>query len=190
MSIHRTTNPMSLSHLGVLTKVLALIPLIQRPCPGFSRRLVYLHNFFLIRWTHRITFFPHRSTGAPNPLITSVTRRWTPISLSSLLWEILPGTATTEVGDFSTCSASGHSLTRFTDFFNGWQPGVLQKVVDNCHCNPFGDVRRLLFLSSWDIFLTPSSLDQPTCCANQGIFTINKDTNCKITKAWDEQSTF
>ncbi len=26
------------------------------------------------------------------------------------------------------------------DFMNGWDAGVLQKAVDNCHCNDFGDV--------------------------------------------------
>lgn len=35
----------------------------------------------------------------------------------------------------------GYFLTMiFIDFFMGWKEGVLQKVVDGCHCNPFGDV--------------------------------------------------
>lgn len=34
-------------------------------------------------------------------------------------------------------------LTRCSiDFINGWDKGVLQKAVDNCHCNAYGDVSR------------------------------------------------
>uniref|UniRef100_A0A8H7XJJ2 DUF1996 domain-containing protein n=1 Tax=Psilocybe cubensis TaxID=181762 RepID=A0A8H7XJJ2_PSICU len=54
------------------------------------------------------------------------------------------------------------------DFINGWDKGVLQKAVDNCHCNEFGDA---------------------TCCAQQGIFDLNQGKNCRITKAIDEQTT-
>ncbi|KAK1215028.1 hypothetical protein PQX77_022378 [Marasmius sp. AFHP31] len=54
------------------------------------------------------------------------------------------------------------------DFFNGWDKGVLQKAVDTCHCDPNG------------------SLD---CCAQQGVFTLNKDRKCKITKEVDEITT-
>ncbi|KAG6915002.1 hypothetical protein DXG01_013955 [Tephrocybe rancida] len=54
------------------------------------------------------------------------------------------------------------------DFLNGWDKGVLQKAVDQCHCNIYGD---------------------PTCCADQGIFKLNKGKNCRITKAIDEQTT-
>ncbi|KAF9558829.1 hypothetical protein CPC08DRAFT_538623 [Agrocybe pediades] len=54
------------------------------------------------------------------------------------------------------------------DFFNGWQPGVLQRAVDECHCNPYGD---------------------PTCCAEKGIFTLEKEKKCFITKSVDEQTT-
>ncbi|KAF9558822.1 hypothetical protein CPC08DRAFT_724247 [Agrocybe pediades] len=54
------------------------------------------------------------------------------------------------------------------DFINGWDKGVLQKAVDNCHCNPFGD---------------------PTCCVNQGIFDMNQGKTCRITKSIDEQTT-
>lgn len=54
------------------------------------------------------------------------------------------------------------------DFFNGWDQGVLQKAVDNCHCNPFGD---------------------PTCCAEAGIFTLKSGQTCRITKAIDETTT-
>ncbi|KAG5643284.1 hypothetical protein DXG03_001251 [Asterophora parasitica] len=51
------------------------------------------------------------------------------------------------------------------DFINGWDTGVLQKAVDGCNCNPYGD---------------------PTCCAQKGIFTLTKDQNCYITKSVDE----
>ncbi|THU78775.1 hypothetical protein K435DRAFT_876276 [Dendrothele bispora CBS 962.96] len=53
------------------------------------------------------------------------------------------------------------------DFINGWKAGVLQKVVDNCHCNEFGDAQ---------------------CCADQGLFTLNKDGTCRITDSVDEQT--
>ncbi|KAL0578076.1 hypothetical protein V5O48_003894 [Marasmius crinis-equi] len=54
------------------------------------------------------------------------------------------------------------------DFVNGWDRGVLQKVVDNCSCDPNG------------------SLD---CCAAKGIFTLAKDQHCRITKSIDEPTT-
>ncbi|KAF5341411.1 hypothetical protein D9758_012271 [Tetrapyrgos nigripes] len=54
------------------------------------------------------------------------------------------------------------------DFLNGWKEGVLQNVVDKCHCNPYGDAQ---------------------CCADQGIFTLKKDGTCRITDSVDEQST-
>ncbi|KAJ8072121.1 hypothetical protein PM082_015679 [Marasmius tenuissimus] len=54
------------------------------------------------------------------------------------------------------------------DFFNGWDKGVLQKAVDTCYCDPNG------------------SLD---CCAQQGVFTLNKDKKCRITKEVDETTT-
>lgn len=55
------------------------------------------------------------------------------------------------------------------DFFNGWDKGVLQKAVDGCNCNPYGDF---------------------TCCVDKGLFTKKKDgTHCRITPAIDERST-
>jgi hypothetical protein len=54
------------------------------------------------------------------------------------------------------------------DFFNGWEAGVLQNAVDNCHCNEYGD---------------------PTCCVQQGIFDMNQGQTCRITNAVDEQTT-
>ncbi|KAJ2913047.1 hypothetical protein MD484_g7367, partial [Candolleomyces efflorescens] len=54
------------------------------------------------------------------------------------------------------------------DFVNGWERGVLQNAVDKCHCNPYGD---------------------PTCCVDQGIFSMNHGKTCRITKAIDETTT-
>ncbi|KAF8151008.1 hypothetical protein B0H34DRAFT_665516 [Crassisporium funariophilum] len=54
------------------------------------------------------------------------------------------------------------------DFINGWDKGVLQNAVDKCHCNPFGD---------------------PTCCVQQGLFSMDQGKSCRITKAIDEQTT-
>ncbi|KAF8871764.1 hypothetical protein BD779DRAFT_1680126 [Infundibulicybe gibba] len=52
------------------------------------------------------------------------------------------------------------------DFFNGWAPGVLQKAVDGCNCNIYGDAK---------------------CCAEKGIFTLTKDKKCFITPTIEEQ---
>ncbi|TFK33440.1 hypothetical protein BDQ12DRAFT_766806 [Crucibulum laeve] len=60
------------------------------------------------------------------------------------------------------------------DFLNGWDSGVLQRAVDGCTCNDFGD--------------TDGSV-QPTCCAQKGIFTLKQNQNCYITKSVDEQTT-
>ncbi|KAF8071559.1 hypothetical protein FPV67DRAFT_1667052 [Lyophyllum atratum] len=54
------------------------------------------------------------------------------------------------------------------DFLNGWDKGVLQKAVDECHCDIYGD---------------------PTCCVNKGIFHMNKGKQCRITKTIDEPTT-
>ncbi|KAF7326656.1 Wsc domain [Mycena venus] len=53
------------------------------------------------------------------------------------------------------------------DFFNGWDSGVLQRALNGCNCNPYGD---------------------PTCCVNQGIFGMNKSSVCYITETVDEQT--
>ncbi|KAJ7854966.1 hypothetical protein B0H14DRAFT_2508143 [Mycena olivaceomarginata] len=53
------------------------------------------------------------------------------------------------------------------DFINGWDSGVLQRAVDSCHCDPYGD---------------------PTCCVSQGIFGMNKSSVCYITDTVDEQT--
>ncbi|KIJ47814.1 hypothetical protein M422DRAFT_777984 [Sphaerobolus stellatus SS14] len=49
---------------------------------------------------------------------------------------------------FANGDATGYGY--HADFFNGWDEGVLQRVVDGCHCNPSGD---------------------PTCCSQAGLFT-------------------
>lgn len=56
------------------------------------------------------------------------------------------------------------------DFYNGWEPGVLQRAVDGCNCNIYGD---------------------PTCCGQEGkkLFNIRKDNHCRITPAIDERTT-
>ncbi|KAJ7701569.1 hypothetical protein B0H17DRAFT_190023 [Mycena rosella] len=53
------------------------------------------------------------------------------------------------------------------DFFNGWDSGVLQKALNGCNCNPYGDA---------------------TCCVNQGIFGMNTSSTCYITNSVDEQT--
>ncbi|KAJ7173941.1 WSC domain-containing protein [Mycena crocata] len=54
------------------------------------------------------------------------------------------------------------------DFLMGWDKGVLQNVVDKCHCNGSGD---------------------PTCCSDQSLFTFKKGGTCRITKGVDENVT-
>lgn len=53
------------------------------------------------------------------------------------------------------------------DYIYGWDDGVLQNVVDNCHCDPSGGA---------------------DCCADQGLFTLTKDKTCKLTTQIDEDS--
>lgn len=54
------------------------------------------------------------------------------------------------------------------DFYNGWEKGALQKAVDGCTCNDYGD---------------------PQCCADAGIFTYDAHPtkHCKITNSVDEE---
>ncbi|KAF8151010.1 hypothetical protein B0H34DRAFT_628672, partial [Crassisporium funariophilum] len=54
------------------------------------------------------------------------------------------------------------------DFFNGWEPGVLQKAVDGCNCNIYGDF---------------------SCCVEKGIFNKTKDKKCFITPSVNEPTT-
>ncbi|GLB44190.1 putative protein with domain of unknown function (DUF1996) [Lyophyllum shimeji] len=67
---------------------------------------------------------------------------------------------------FSNGDPTGYGY--HADFINGWEPDVLQRAVNECNCNPYGD---------------------PTCCAGKGIFTINQHTNCYITNTVDEATT-
>ncbi|KAF9055515.1 hypothetical protein BDZ89DRAFT_1176189, partial [Hymenopellis radicata] len=53
------------------------------------------------------------------------------------------------------------------DFFNGWEPGVLQKAINVCNCNPYGD---------------------PTCCVAAGAFTMDSKKQCYISNTVDEQA--
>jgi hypothetical protein len=54
------------------------------------------------------------------------------------------------------------------DYMYGWDKGVLQKVVDQCHCDPFGS---------------------PYCCAKAGLFDLQPEgVQCHITDTVDEQS--
>jgi len=64
---------------------------------------------------------------------------------------------------FSNGDPTGYGY--HADFINGWQSGVLQKAVDQCHCNPYGDF---------------------TCCSNAGIFTKADQTTCTITPQVNE----
>lgn len=50
------------------------------------------------------------------------------------------------------------------DFYMGWERSNLQRVVDECNCDPFGDF---------------------TCCVNQGIMSRNNMT-CTISSQIDE----
>ena len=51
-----------------------------------------------------------------------------------------PVTDTMLVGHIYYYLNKEHLANIVLDFVTGWEPGVLQKAVDNCHCNPFGDV--------------------------------------------------
>lgn len=79
---------------------------------------------------------------------------------------ILRDTATTLAG-LTPFITSECTYIHPPDFINGWDTGVLQRAVDECNCNPYGD---------------------PTCCAAKQIFTIDQHTNCYITSTVDETS--
>lgn len=59
-------------------------------------------------------------------------------------------------------------LSWHADFYNGWDSGVLQKALNECNCNPYGD---------------------PACCVAKGLFTMDRDKNCFVTDRIVEQST-
>ncbi|KAK0209933.1 hypothetical protein IW262DRAFT_1281075 [Armillaria fumosa] len=53
-----------------------------------------------------------------------------------------------------------------TDFFNGWEPSILQRTINECHCSsPYGD---------------------PSCCVASGMFTIDQNARCFISNIIDE----
>ncbi|KAJ7270936.1 hypothetical protein C8J57DRAFT_1320084 [Mycena rebaudengoi] len=58
-----------------------------------------------------------------------------------------------------------HAMTPSQPFV--WDSGVLQRALDGCNCNPYGD---------------------PTCCVDKGIFGMNKTSACYITNSLDEQT--
>ncbi|TFK39630.1 hypothetical protein BDQ12DRAFT_734950 [Crucibulum laeve] len=70
---------------------------------------------------------------------------------------------TTQPFVFSYGDRTGYGY--HADFINGWDSGILQKAVDGCTCNDFGD---------------------PTCCVDKGIFHMNQGQSCRITKSVDE----
>ncbi|KAJ3510579.1 hypothetical protein NLJ89_g4591 [Agrocybe chaxingu] len=53
------------------------------------------------------------------------------------------------------------------DFINGWDVGVLERAVNECNCNPYGD---------------------PSCCVAKGIFSMNQSSRCYISDTVDELS--
>jgi hypothetical protein len=79
--------------------------------------------------------------------------------------EILQAMATTQVRSNPSVYQNARPDT-LLDFFNGWEDGVLQRAIDDCNCNPYGD---------------------PTCCVQNGTFTLQQTTQCYITETFDEQ---
>ncbi|SJL01044.1 uncharacterized protein ARMOST_04360 [Armillaria ostoyae] len=67
---------------------------------------------------------------------------------------------------FSNGDPTGYGY--HTDFFNGWEYGILQTAINECHCNPYGD---------------------PSCCVAAGTFTINQDARCYVSNTVDEITT-
>ncbi|KAK0442529.1 uncharacterized protein EV420DRAFT_1077422 [Desarmillaria tabescens] len=67
---------------------------------------------------------------------------------------------------FSNGDPTGYGY--HADFFNGWESGVLQKAINECHCNPYGD---------------------PSCCVAAGTFTIDQNARCYISNTVDEITT-
>jgi len=67
---------------------------------------------------------------------------------------------------FSNGDPTGYGYHAY--FINGWEPSVLERALNECHCNPYGD---------------------PTCCAAQQIFTMNSTSKCYITDTVDEATT-
>ncbi|KAF6749726.1 hypothetical protein DFP72DRAFT_535796 [Ephemerocybe angulata] len=66
---------------------------------------------------------------------------------------------------FSNGDPIGYSL--HADFYNGWHPGILQRALDECNCDPYGD---------------------PACCVAKGLFNMNQTKKCFITDTLLEQT--
>ncbi|KAK0481079.1 hypothetical protein EDD18DRAFT_1085518 [Armillaria luteobubalina] len=64
---------------------------------------------------------------------------------------------------FSNGDPTGYGY--HTNFFNGWESGVLQRAINKCHCNLYGN---------------------PSCCIAAGVFTINQNARCFISNFIDE----
>ncbi|KAE9401276.1 hypothetical protein BT96DRAFT_992167 [Gymnopus androsaceus JB14] len=56
------------------------------------------------------------------------------------------------------------------DFYNGWQSGILQNVLDKCAC-------------------TSAGFGDATCCGDLGVFTLDTSGSCNLTPIVDEQVT-
>ncbi|KAG6826748.1 hypothetical protein H0H93_016238, partial [Arthromyces matolae] len=59
---------------------------------------------------------------------------WDTVSFDSMRSEAMNST---QPFVFAYGDATGYGY--HADFLMGWDKGVLQKAVDNCHCNPYGD---------------------------------------------------
>lgn len=66
---------------------------------------------------------------------------------------------------FSNGDPNGVSF--HADFYNGWDKGVLQRAINECNCNPYGD---------------------PTCCVAKGVFTMDHQKKCYISESLSERT--
>ena len=119
--------------------------------------------------TSRSTF-PVSSTRCTTTLPVSITK---PARLKTLINHsctsrgsfVTGGLLTIFPRSFSNGDATGAMY--HGDFYMGWDRATLQRVVDQCNCNPYGDF---------------------TCCVQQGIMT-RQSTTCSITSQIDEEGT-
>ncbi|KAK0477168.1 hypothetical protein EDD18DRAFT_1087950 [Armillaria luteobubalina] len=77
----------------------------------------------------------------------------TPPSFLHLLHNLKPHRYT----GFSNGDPMGYGY--HTNLFNGWESGILQRAINECHCNLYGD---------------------PLCCVVAGVFTIDQTMRCLI----------
>ncbi|KAF5329690.1 hypothetical protein D9619_008944 [Psilocybe cf. subviscida] len=73
----------------------------------------------------------------------------------------------TQSDTHTTQACLDYEFRRLLHFYNGWDDGALQRALDGCRCNPFGD---------------------PSCCAAQGIFDIKQEKRCFISDTVAEQT--